>query len=90
VLALTPNAVDMIQQIISGPEAPAGAGLRIAAQSPEAGQLTLAVAAAPGQEDQIIEDQGARVFLDPGAAAVLDDKTLDAQADANGVQFFVG
>jgi iron-sulfur cluster assembly protein len=80
----------MIQRITSVPEAPAGTGLRIAAQSPEAGQLTLALAAAPGQDDQVLEDQGARVFLDAEAAAVLDDKTLDAQADANGVQFFVG
>jgi len=87
VLTMTPNAVAVIEQITSDPEAPDGAGLRITAQ-PEGYQLS--VSAAPGQGDQVIEAEGARLFLDPAAAVDLGDKTLDAQIDpAGSAQFFL-
>ena len=38
----------------------------------------------PGDTDQVIEAAGARVFLEPNAAAYLDDKVLDAQVDEQG------
>jgi len=87
VLTVTPNAVAVIEKITSEPEVPEGAGLRIATQ-PEG--YRLAVMPAPQQDDRVLEEEGARLFLDPAAAADLDDKTLDAQVDPTGsVQFFV-
>jgi iron-sulfur cluster assembly protein len=38
--------------------------------------------------DQVIETSGARVFLEPGAAVALDDKSLDAQVDDQGTVAF--
>jgi hypothetical protein len=44
--------------------------------------------AVPNKADQIVEDQGARVFLEPDAALMLDDKVLDATVDEDsGVKF---
>ena len=55
-------------------------------QSPSALQVT--ATAGPGQGDQVIEAAGARVFLEPQAAAYLEDKVLDAQLDAQGKAHF--
>lgn len=37
----------------------------------------------------MVEEQGAQVFLEPGAAALLEDKRLDAQVDAGQVTFAI-
>ena len=45
---------------------------------------------APQPGDQVLEEAGARVFLEETAAETLDDKVLDAQVDENGgVQFSI-
>jgi Fe-S cluster assembly iron-binding protein IscA len=45
---------------------------------------------APQPGDQVLEEDGARVFLEETAAVTLDDKILDAQVDDNGgVQFTI-
>jgi iron-sulfur cluster assembly protein len=46
------------------------------------------VAAQPARDDQVLDEAGARIFLDPEAAQLLDDKALDAAVDQQGaVQF---
>jgi iron-sulfur cluster assembly protein len=88
-LAVTDSAAMAIRDITSAQEAPEGAGLRISAdQTP--GSLTLSVASEPYEGDQVVTASGAKVFLDPEAALLLDDKELDAGVDARGaVQFAV-
>ena len=64
-----------------------GTGLRIVSSAPEPedpSALQVTAAAGPGENDQVIEATGARVFLEPQAAAYLDDKVLDAQLDEQG------
>ena len=60
----------------------------IVAQSPttETGGLRIQGTVAPSPEatDAVVEKDGARVFLEPSAAQVLDDKTLDAQVAEDG------
>jgi len=86
-LTLTDNAVHVIRDLTTRPEVPAGTGLRIATD-PSAGALTLALAAQPAGDDQVVDEAGARIFLDPEAAQLLDDKALDAAVDPEGaVQF---
>jgi len=88
-LAVTENATSVIQQLTDRPELPDGAGLRIAS-SAEAPNLTVSPAGAPEAGDQVVEEGGARVFLESQAAAMLDDKVLDARVnDAGGVEFLV-
>jgi Fe-S cluster assembly iron-binding protein IscA len=51
----------------------------------EGAQLALSVAPAPEDGDRVVgTDGGAKVFLEPQAAALLDDKVLDVQQDETG------
>jgi Fe-S cluster assembly iron-binding protein IscA len=54
-------------------------------------QLGLEVAPGPAPGDQVVDDDGARVFLDQSAAALLGEQTLDVQVDqaAQQVNFYV-
>jgi iron-sulfur cluster assembly protein len=88
-LTLTENAVSVIRNLTDQQEAPDGAGLRIATDQ-SAGALTLSLAPEPEEGDQVVDTFGARLFLDSDAAALLDDKELDAAVDPQGaVQFAV-
>lgn len=85
-LTLTDNAATEIKNLVAQPEVPADGGVRIASNGE--GALTLALAGAPIEGDAVVEDSGARVFLEPSAGQLLDDKTLDAGVDPQGqVQF---
>lgn len=86
VLTLTESAVQVIRTVTSQPELSPQTGLRIATQSQtdEAGTLSLAVAEGPQAGDEIVEEQGARVYLEPDAATILDEMTLDASVDERG------
>jgi iron-sulfur cluster assembly protein len=87
-LMLTENATRVIGALVDNPELPDGAGLRIVS-APEG--LSVSPVAGPDESDQIVEEASARVFLEPNAAVVLDDKVLDAQVDDAGqVQFLLG
>ncbi len=92
-LTLTHNARTAIEALTAPVEDAPHPGLRIAAASSADGQpgLDLAVAAAPAPGDEVVEDEGARVFLDAAAADALDGQTLDVQIDseARQVNFFL-
>ena len=88
-LTVTDNAVTEIRNLIDQPQVPDDGGLRITSDA-GAGSLTLSLAATPAEDDTVVDASGARLFLDAGAAELLDDKTLDAVQDQNGqVQFAV-
>jgi iron-sulfur cluster assembly protein len=93
-LVLTEAAAEVVKSVTDTPQAPDGTGLRITQSESDpsaASALQLAAAAEPGDNDQVVETSGARIFLDPLAAAYLDDKVLDAQVDAQGqVRFTLG
>jgi iron-sulfur cluster assembly protein len=90
-LVLTENATTVIRNLVDTPELPDGSGIRVASTADGAKQFTLSAASAPEADDAVVENDGARVFLDGQAAEVLDDKVLDAQVDDKGaVQFLVG
>jgi iron-sulfur cluster assembly protein len=89
-LAVTDNAATVIRDLTSQDEVPDGSGLRIAADAAE-GALTLTLASAPEEGDQIVNSSGARLFLDSDAALLLEDKELDAAVEPGGsIQFAVG
>jgi Fe-S cluster assembly iron-binding protein IscA len=92
-LVLTEAAAEVVKSITDTPQAPDGTGLRITQSGPEPGANTLGLAAAaePGDDDQVVEASGARVFMDSQAAVYLDDKVLDAEVDPQGnVHFTLG
>jgi len=77
-----------IRTLTAEPGIPKDAGIRIAHED-HAGFLGMRVAAEPADGDQIVEAGGARVFLESGAAAMLDGKSLDVLPDATGTAFQV-
>jgi Fe-S cluster assembly iron-binding protein IscA len=81
-LNLTATAATEIRKLADRSERPGTAGLRITTALP--GTLKLSLAAAPSEDESVVDAAGARIFLDHRAAAVLNDKTLDASTDAAG------
>lgn len=83
-LTLTENASTIVKLIVEQTEAPADAGLRVTAEGTGEGTLAVAPAAQAEPGDEVVEQDGAKVFLEKAAAEVLDDKVLDARADESG------
>jgi len=89
VLTLTANAAQAIRDLTEAAPEPAQSGIRISSEGEGASSLTLSLATAPEPADAVVEAEGARVYLDPVAATVLDDKSLDAGADDQGAVSFL-
>jgi Fe-S cluster assembly iron-binding protein IscA len=87
-LTLTDNAVTAIRALTSQPDQPPDAGLRIMGQGEGVPPFQLALADTPADGDQVIEANGARVFLASDTAEVLADKSLDAEVDGEGAVAF--
>jgi len=89
-LTLTENAAKAVEEIVAAdPEVAEDAGVRIYAMPREDGGTTLGVAVAetPQEDDQVIEEAGARVFVESTIVGLVDSKTLDAVADEKGTHF---
>jgi iron-sulfur cluster assembly protein len=88
VLTLTENASTVVKSIVEQSEGQSG--LRISQDAPDSPALHVMPTEAPQPGDQVLEDAGAKVYLEETAAVTLDDKVLDAQVDDNGgVQFTI-
>jgi iron-sulfur cluster assembly protein len=84
-LTLSPAAVEVVDSLLHSPEVPDDAGLRIGAAGQS--QLTIEIAPEPAPGDQVIEEGGARVFVDSTAASMLDNAQLDARREGDQVAF---
>jgi iron-sulfur cluster assembly protein len=84
-LTLSPSAVEAVDTLLQRPEVPDDAGLRI--RTAGESQLAIAIAPEPGPDDQVIEEGGARVFVEPEAAPMLDNVELDARTEGEQVAF---
>jgi iron-sulfur cluster assembly protein len=98
-LMVTENAGQAIVSIVANAEMPDGSGLRIDASdeppsTPDGSgaALQLQVASQPAEQDQVVSEGGAKVFIAPRAARMLDDKVLDVRVseDENRIQFVIG
>jgi Fe-S cluster assembly iron-binding protein IscA len=90
-LALTDNAVQAVKDIVSSSdELTETGGLRLVAErGGTETNLQLSIVPLPAEDDEVIEEQGARVFLEPEAASLLDDKILDASVEQNQIAFAI-
>ncbi|HEX7096604.1 MAG TPA: hypothetical protein VF183_12020 [Acidimicrobiales bacterium] len=86
-LVLTQQAAEIIRALMDQSGVETG-GLRIASTSDGLENLTLSQADGPEKGDQIVDDDGARVFVDPAAVLMLDDKILDAHIESEGIVRF--
>jgi iron-sulfur cluster assembly protein len=90
-LALTDNAVEAVRDIVSSSdEATETSGLRMVAEREGMqANFQLSVVPLPAEDDEVIDEQGARIFLEPKAASLLDDKVLDASVEQDQVAFTI-
>jgi Fe-S cluster assembly iron-binding protein IscA len=88
-LTLTDSAAEAVKHAMDAAEGlPEGGGVRISAQDlGDSTGLGLAVAPVPGETDQVIEEEGARIFIAPEVAPFLEDKVLDAEQQGSSIQF---
>ncbi|SCG43681.1 HesB/IscA family protein [Micromonospora halophytica] len=86
-LTMTDNAVLVIRDLAAQQDVLQDGGLRIAADT-QAGSLTVELVPQPAQGDQVVDNQGARIFLDSDAAELLNDTSVDASVDDEGVVQF--
>ncbi len=86
-LTLTDRAAETIRSLISQPGIPADTGLRMSMQGADGGSLTLSLEG-PQPGDTVIEDAGAKVFVQEDVAGIVDDGELDAELDEQGQASF--
>ena len=98
-LMVTENASQAIEAIVANAEMPDGSGLRIdtpdelpATPDRSGVPLQLEVTSQPAAQDQVVSEGGAKVFIAPAAAPILDGKVLDIRVseDQDRVQFVIG
>ena len=87
-LALTENVTEIVKQLTA--EVPEMSGVRIATE-PDGQSLSVSPADQAAPTDQVVEQDGATVYVDGSAAQLLDDMVLDGGVDEQGnIQFALG
>jgi iron-sulfur cluster assembly protein len=88
VLALTENVTDIVKKLAE--EVPEISALRIATES-DGESLSVSPADHAESDDQVIEQDGATIYVDGPASEFLSDKVLDGGVDGDGnIQFALG
>ena len=87
-LKLTDRAAVAIKGMLEEADAE-GAALRVSAELDEDGTpgLHISFVGEPEDGDEVVEDQGVTIYLDPSASDALDDKLLDAEPHGDHVHF---
>ena len=87
-LALTENVTEIVKQLTD--EVPEISALRIATED-DGQALSVSPADHAETDDQVIEQDGATVYVDGAAAEMLDQMVLDGGVDEDGnIQFALG
>lgn len=90
-LAITEDAAAAIRGIVDSAGVPEGAGLRITqevnteVEGKPRTDLRLSVVAGPQEGDEVLAEE--RIFIDPEAAVLLENRLLDAEVVDDEVQF---
>ncbi len=89
-LTLTENASTIVKTLVDQNLPTEDAGLRFSQESGQESALTVTTAEQAEPGDEVVEKNGAKVFLDETAAVALGDQVLDAEVDDTGsVQFSI-
>jgi Fe-S cluster assembly iron-binding protein IscA len=91
VLTVTHEASKAIRTLTDQTPEPESAGLRISVEPGDEGtpQLALSLTGGPYPEDQVVDAEGAHVFVSESVAPLMEDKTLDATVQDEGVAFTI-
>lgn len=90
VLTITSEAAQVIHAIVASSPIPEG-GVKISAKpvNDSESRLELSIVEGPTETDNVIEEEGTRVFLEDNVSDYLDDKVLDAQVEEGQVRFTI-
>ena len=89
-LTLTDNAASIVKGLADQVTGTEEGGLRIATEKTDPTNFEVTMTPAPQDDDLVVENDGAHVFLEANAASVLADKQLDAVIDdAGAVRFSI-
>lgn len=86
---LTPRARAVVRRVTGHRALSERSGLRIAAANRTADSMKVAATTGPEPGDQVVERDGARVFLGPGALERLRGRVVDAVTERSGRVHFV-
>ncbi len=86
---MTTKAREVVRRVTSHPRIGATSGLRIASQGPGEDALGVRTATGPERGDEVVERDGARVFLDEPAVPRVRGRLLDAVTRNGRVHFVV-
>jgi Fe-S cluster assembly iron-binding protein IscA len=91
VLTVTHEASKAIQTLTDQMPDTENAGLRISVESGDDGtaQLALSLADSPYPADEVVETDGATVYIAEPVVEFMDDKTLDATVQDESVAFSI-
>jgi iron-sulfur cluster assembly protein len=88
-LTITPDAAEALRAVLG----PKEGGVRISTTGPSNNgggpSLMLEVVPEPEPEDEVVDTEGAQLYLDPSAVDALDGKVLDAERETDAVRFSV-
>jgi iron-sulfur cluster assembly protein len=91
-LRITSEAAEAIRVVRDALELPDSAGLRIStthhSMNGTGPSYEVELAPEPDAKDEVVEDEGAQVFVEPDAVPTLDGKQLDADIEAGGTVRF--
>jgi Fe-S cluster assembly iron-binding protein IscA len=89
-LELTDAAAEAVRAIVASTDSAETGGLRVVASADgDLVSLEFNVAVIPAEDDEVVEEDGARVFLESMAAMLLEHKQLDASMDGGQIAFIL-
>ncbi|MDR7252606.1 Fe-S cluster assembly iron-binding protein IscA [Nocardioides sp. BE266] len=88
-IRMTRRAHDVVRRVTAHKMAGGRSGLRIAARGPRTETLHVGTASRPEPGDQVVEQDGARIYLDRVAEPRVDGHLLDAVTEDTGRVHFV-
>jgi iron-sulfur cluster assembly protein len=87
-LSITPRALAVVRTVTAHPRLRPTSGLRIARRDEPSRPMQVRAVPEPLPGDLVVEQDGARLFLGPGADVQIEGSELDAVTDTEGrVQF---
>lgn len=90
-LTVTAEAADAVGKMVERSEFSETGGIRIYSEPVTGSEATirLTVVAEPETDDQLIEADGSKIFLEEKAARFLDDKVLNASFEDHSIRFAI-
>jgi Fe-S cluster assembly iron-binding protein IscA len=87
-LTMTPSALAVVRKLTDHPRLGRRSGLRIARRAEDA-PLQVCAVTGPRSGDEVVERDGARIFLGPAAGRRLRGRTLDVGKERSGRFHFI-